>query len=264
MNFNRGWDGMSDNERLMLALFALFVMAVVLQISNMILLVLPFVLWWLWRDGDDGEADDTDADSMRFAGGRNLESVQPHALAAVREAGMDPEHLLVLPVDIGLIAFYDDDEPALHHTRPIPDDSDYIQPFVQLRVPQAAVGSIRFEIHDHYRQQVFVHEDVYRLERGRNLVTPSAKVPLHDEQNNDGVWEMRVYADKRLLARHVFGWEHAQAPDFERKVGEDGEINSELRAILAQSRLENLSVDELLAYQDEDDGRDDAARSARR
>lgn len=262
MNWNR-WEEMSDGERLMVAIFMLFVMSVVFQISNIILLALPFLLWWLWRDGDTDEPADTATNDMRFAGGRNLESVQPHALAAVREAGLNPEQLQVLPVDIGLIAFYADDEPALHHTRPIPDDSDYIQPFIQLRVPQAAVGRVRFEVNDHYRQQVFVHEDTYRLERGRNLVTPSARVPLHDEQNSDGVWELRVYADGRLLARHVFGWEHAQDPDFERKIGEDGEINSELRAILAQSRLENMSMDELLAYQDEDEARDDAARSAR-
>ena len=221
-------------------------------------MVIPLALFLLWVFIDHNRDDDEDIiasqqqaiNSSRKPAG---ESVFPHALAAVREAGLNPEKLAVLPVDIGLIAFYGDDLPELHHTRSIPDDSDYIQPFVQLRVPHTAIGQVRFEILDHYGQQVFVHEDRYQLERGRNLVMPSARIPLHDEHHIAGVWELCIYADNRLIARHIFGWDSAQAPDFERHIGEDGELNSELRAILAQSRLTDISLDELLADQENPD-----------
>lgn len=217
--------------------------------------IVLFVLWMLFDHNSDDDDDIIVAQQQAINNRRKPqgESVFPHALAAVREAGLNPEKLAVLPVDIGLIAFYGDDSPELHHTRSIPDDSDYIQPFVQLRVPHTAIGRIRFEVLDHYGQQVFLHEDRYQLERGRNLVMPSARIPLHDEQNIAGVWELCIYADDRLIARHIFGWDSAQAPNFERHIGEDGELNSELRAILAQSRLSDLSLDELLSYQNEDE-----------
>ncbi len=255
-NWHWNWEEMSNTERALSILFGLFILSIAFQAVSSIVpfFMLFFLIWWLTSDNDDNNGEDEATDATPARTRRPYgDNVFPHALAAVREAGMNPETLAVLPVDIGLIAFYEDDAPILHHTRPIPDDSDYIQPFVQLRVPQAAVGRVRFEIIDHYGQQVFLHEDLYQLERGRNLVTPSARIPLHDEQNIEGVWELGIYADGRLLARHIFGWTPAQAPDFDRNIGEDGEMNSELRAILAQSRLEQMSIDELLAYQDDDD-----------
>src|SRR5690606_27859283 len=108
-------------------------------------------------------------------------------------------------------------------------------------------------------KQIFVHEEKYQLERGRNLVIPSTRLPLHDEHDMYGAWELRIYADGQLLASHIFGWESTDEPDFDRHVGEDGELNSELRALLAQSRLERLSMDDLLADQDADNADDSPA-----
>lgn len=234
----------------------LFMLYIFGEIVNVMVIPIALFLLWTFIDHNSDDEDEIIVSQQKAINSSRKpqgESVFPHALAAVREAGLNPERLAVLPVDIGLIAFYGNDEPELHHTRSIPDDSDYIQPFVQLRVPHTAIGQIRFEVLDHYGQPVFVHEDRYQLERGRNLVMPSARIPLHDEQNTSGVWELCIYADNRLIARHIFGWDSAQAPNFERHIGEDGELNSELRAILAQSRLADLSLDELLAHQDQDD-----------
>lgn len=250
---NVSWDTLGKIAGLLIlvAIFGELINAVTIP-------VIIFLLWMFFNQKEDDDQEIINSQQKAIHNSRKPqgESVFPHALAAVREAGLNPETLAVLPVDIGLIAFYGNDEPELHHTRSIPDDSDYIQPFVQLRVPHTAVGSIRFEVLDHYGQQVFVHEDRYHLERGRNLVMPSARIPVHDEQNTTGVWELCIFADNRLIARHIFGWDSAQAPNFERHIGEDGELNSELRAILAQSRLSDLSLDELLAHQDQDDSQE--------
>jgi hypothetical protein len=153
-------------------------------------------------------------------------------------------------VDIGLLAFKDNNEPVLHRTWPIEDDNDYIQPFVQVRVPQVAVGNVRFEITDGYGQAVFDHQERYKLERGRNLVIPSTRLPLHDEQFMTGKWTLRIYADDRLIANHAFNWEtREQVNTVQSHIGEDGEINSEMRAVLAANRLEQMSLDDLLSEQ---------------
>lgn len=200
------------------------------------------------------------------------ERVQAHAIAAVREAGLNPNTLPVLPVDIGLILFHGDAEPVVHRSHPLDDDCDYIQPFVELRVPQAATGHVRFEIVDSRGEALFIHDENYELKRGRNFVMPAARLPIHDERLLDGTWSLRVSADGVRLASHRFEWSSSgQGSGIDRHIGEDGEINSELRAVLAQTRLQPMSLDDLLGDQAEDDDPradqyflDDSPRRSRR
>ena len=56
-----------------------------------------------------------------------------------------------------------------------------------------------------------------------------------------------------LLAVHDFGWQETATKAVRRNLTEDGEINSELRAALAENRLQKLSLDDLLADQDEEE-----------
>lgn len=261
------WENRSSGEKIVM-LFIGFVLAsaVIQSLSQIIgpLIILALLVWFAnsTRENNDeqGRRVQERYDSRRGVPPpqeaprrANADTVHAHAMAAVRRAGLDPGRIQVLPVDIGLMSLRNDDNPVIHRTWPVDDDSDYIQPFVQLRVPQVAVGKVRFELLDRYRQVVFVHEDRYELKRGRNLIIPAARMPLHEEQNLEGRWEMRVHADGVLLASHEFSWEASEAPGFERHIGEDGEINSELRAVLAESRLQQMSLDDLLAHQDDEE-----------
>ena len=180
------------------------------------------------------------------------EPVYKHALQAVTDAGQDPDSIQVLPVDIGIMAFKNSSDPVVHRTWPVPDDVDYVQPFVQLRLPTRATGRVRFEVVDMTGEPLFVHEDNHQLVRGRNLVTPSARLPVHDAHDLDGMWELRVSADNVLLAVHRFEWIDGTDSGIRQHLGEDGEISTELRAAMAESRLEKMSLDELLSYQEED------------
>lgn len=177
------------------------------------------------------------------------EPVYKHALEAVQRVGHDPNTLAVLPVDIGVMAFKHDYEPVVYRTWHVPDDIDYIQPFVQLRLPTKAVGRIRFEIIDSSGEVLFVHEENHQLVRGRNLVTPAARLPVHDAQALDGRWQIRISADNTLLAMHHFEWEEAAASAIRKHLTADGEISHEMRAVLAESRLQKLSLDDLLSDQ---------------
>lgn len=180
------------------------------------------------------------------------EHIHQHAMKAARAAGNNPDDLAVLPTDIGLIGFVQDREPALFRSSDVPDDVDYVQPFVELRVPVDARGKVRFEIINAQGDSFFVHEDYHDLRRGRNLISPSARMPVHDELETGDSWALRVLADGVLLAHHRFVWE--PAPEgLNRHIREDGEMSSELRAIVAESRLQPMSLDDLLAWQDEDE-----------
>lgn len=179
--------------------------------------------------------------------------VYRHALESVTRAGLDPDEVQVLTVDIGLLTTKDGSEPQIYRTWSLPDDIDYIQPFVQLRVPMEANGNIRFEIIDAVGDAVYIHEDSFKLTRGRNLLTPNTRMPLHDQMELDGKWGLRVIADGVTIAEHRFEYAEASGSRIRRHIGEDGEINSEMRAIVAENRLPKMSLDDLLAYQEEED-----------
>ncbi|MEM6284777.1 MAG: hypothetical protein AAF787_21485 [Chloroflexota bacterium] len=182
----------------------------------------------------------------------NADRVYAHALEAVQNAGLDASTTAVLPVDIGMLAIRGEEPPQLFRTRDVPDDIDYVQPFVQLRLPQRAMGSITFELLDDHGQTVFLHTEEHDLSRGRNLVVPARRIPVHDALDMDeGEWTLKVSADNVLLAVHGFGW---RAPDdniVAEYLEDDGEISNELRAAMAESRLEQMSLDDLLSFQDE-------------
>ena len=200
-------------------------------------------------DGAPGDDNDDAGYALRQTG---TEKVYAHALRAVEQAGLDPDTAQVLPVDMGVMVFQGDNDPVVYRTHPIPDDADYVQPFVQLRLPTRAVGRVKFEVIDADGQVIFIHEDVVNLERGRNLVTPSARLPIHDAHNMMGTWQLRVSADGMPLAVHKFVWQETNTRAIRRHITADGELSNELRASLAENRLGKMSLDELLSFQDGD------------
>ena len=201
------------------------------------------------RADDDSNYDPEDDYALRQTG---TEKVYAHALRSVEQAGLNPDTAQVLPVDLGVMVFQGDNDPVVYRTQPIPDDADYIQPFVQLRLPTRAVGRIKFEIIDSDGQVIFIHEDVNNLERGRNLVTPSARLPIHDAHAMLGNWQIRISADGMPLAVHKFMWQETNTRAIRRHITADGELSNELRASLAENRLGKMSLDELLSFQDGD------------
>lgn len=199
---------------------------------------------------DERDWEDFDSREHRQA---QTEPVYRHALEAVNRAGLDPDTVQVLAVDIGVLAYRGDEPPTVYRTWSLPDDVDYIQPFIELRVPEKAQGRVKFEVFDEDGNVMFQREDGYNLQRGRNLLTPAARLPVHDEYVMDGRWSMRVYADDVPLAVHQFEFAEATSVAIKRHIGEDGEINTELRAVMTEGKLPKMSLDELLAYQEEEE-----------
>ncbi|NDJ60625.1 MAG: hypothetical protein GYB67_05830 [Chloroflexi bacterium] len=174
-----------------------------------------------------------------------------HALRAVERAGLDPEVTQVLPIDVGVMAFTGPRRRNIYRTRAIPSEVDYLQPFVQLRLPTDAVGRIRFEITDSDGQALFIHEDHHALTPGDNLVTPSARLPIQASQATHGPWHLAVSADGVRLALHRFQWEaRRQQAQVHQQISTDGELGFDARVFIAQDQQsQRLSLDELLADQ---------------
>jgi hypothetical protein len=185
-----------------------------------------------------------------------------HAIQALRASGHDPERIGLLPVDIGLMVFRARRAPELYRTRPIPEDVDSIQPFVVLDLPTGAIGRVRFELIDAGGQILFIHEDMHDLEAGRTLISPAARLPLHEAHDLGGPWMLRVFTDDLLLATHYFLWETQGIPDLRPHLRDDGELGPEIRVMLTTTRLQRMSLDDLLGAQDQNDERQRLRRSS--
>jgi len=184
-----------------------------------------------------------------------------HALLALRLSGHDPDRIGILPVDIGLMAFSAHKMPEIYRTRSVPSDVDYIQPFIVLNLPTGAVGRVRFELIDADEEVVFIHEDIHDLEAGSTLISPAARLRMRDEYRLDGLWTLQVFTDNLLLATHLFNWDIQHQTYLRRHLRDDGELGPEIRIMLAESRLQRMSLEELLAPQTEDDQSMRARRS---
>ncbi len=206
-----------------------------------------------YEDQEEEEDDYDDYEIFHQQPASAEQRVYRHALESVTRAGLDPDEVQVLAVDIGLLTTKEDTEPQIYRTWSLPDDIDYIQPFVQLRVPMEANGDIRFEIIDAVGNPVYIHEDTFKLTRGRNFLTPNTRMPLHDQMELDGKWSLRIIADGVTIADHRFEYSEATGANIRRHIGEDGEINTEMRAVMTENRLPKMSLDDLLAYQGEDE-----------
>ncbi len=178
------------------------------------------------------------------------EPAQEHAIAAARLVGINPRTATVLPIDIGVIAYHGD-ETTVHRTWRVSEDAEALQPFINLRVKQAARGRLRFEIHDDKGAMVFFYERDYALSMGENLMMPPARMPIDQSSDKSGIWTLRVLGDNLPLAEHRFEWHEAGSKEIVTSVGADGEISDEMRVALARTRLDRMSLDELLG--DEDD-----------
>lgn len=183
---------------------------------------------------------------------------QEHALVAARAVGINPQTASVLPIDIGMVA-YDGDETVVHRAWRIDETADALQPFVNLRVKHAARGRLRFEVRDEMGELVFFYERDYSLSVGENLIMPPARMPIDQSSDKSGVWTLRVLGDNLPLAEHQFEWQSGKNSSLGEVIGSDGEISDDMRAMLARTRLERMSLDELLG----DEGEESAKKQGR-
>lgn len=179
--------------------------------------------------------------------------IYPHALTALQQAGNQAHNLAVLPLDLGIIATCDNQPPTVYRSSAIPNDVDYIRPYVEFHVPMTASGTVTFEIYNTHGDLMYVHHQLQAFHAGKNLVVSNTHLPVHDALNLDeGAWWLRIKGDAIILADHRITWVDSPSRLVQEHIAEDGEISAELRAALAENKLGTMSLDELLAFQDDD------------
>lgn len=172
-----------------------------------------------------------------------------HADRAVRQAGHNPANMNLRVSDIGIVSMREGHEPLVHREVGVEEDADYIQPWVELHVPGTAAGTLRFELRDADGQLRFVRDRKLQLRPGKNFVSPTARLPVRDDFVTDGDWLLSIHADGDLLAQHRFAWLTGGAR-MNAHLREDGEMSEELRQAFEESAQEQeLSLDELLDFQ---------------
>ena len=143
-------------------------------------------------------------------GGRRLRregAQRPHTDRAVRRAHPDPKleseyDLLdvgVKPFRIGNHTFRDE---------AIPDDIPQFYPTVRLWMKRAFFGRLYFEFFDEYGEKIphFTRSQRVLLMSGHRNITPRQVVKIDMNGYPEGVWQMRVRLDDRVLAAHQFAW----------------------------------------------------------
>jgi hypothetical protein len=196
---------------------------------------------------------------------RDERGMYPGARQAAARAGLDFTRARAYPLDVGVMAFEGQDAPIIHRSSAVPTDSDYLQPYIELHVPIPAEGIIRFEIRDGDGELIFAHSVQAALRAGANLITPAARLPVHDAHAFENGWELSVIAGEVLIARHTIAWrDHRTNALIRQHMGDDGEVSPELKTLLSDSQLTPLSLDDLTADQLPTDETSIAPRTARR
>jgi hypothetical protein len=160
-----------------------------------------------------------------------------------------PEYVQV--ADIGLLAYRHTNEPKLVRYGDVLMDTRYLRPFVDLALPYAVSGMVRFELMDDEGRLRYADEARYELDAGKNTVLPGTWLPLEGKKTRAGNWHLRVLAGGALVAVHVFGWQSVGGGAIQRYSDGDGEIGLELQRALQSRPHESVSLSELLADQEE-------------
>jgi hypothetical protein len=200
-------------------------------------------------EDEDPFLDDDEPDERTV----QREPVYRHALTAVENAGLNPDSVQVLAVDLGVLVHRKNAAPTVYRTWTVPEDVVAIQPFVNLRLPTEANGRVKFEVVDASGKVMFANEADYKLQKGRNFISPAARMPLRDLEQMDGQWSLRISADNVLLAVHRFEFAEATTARIRQHLAEDGELSTDTRLVMDENPLPKMSLDDLLAFQDEEE-----------
>jgi hypothetical protein len=170
---------------------------------------------------------------------------------AMQRAGYEGGSAYVQVADIGLLAYRHSNEPKLVRYGDVLLDTRYLRPYVDLALPYAVNGVVRFELMDDEGRLRYADEARYDLDTGKNTVLPGTWLPLEGKKIRAGRWHLRVLAGGALVAVHDFGWQTVGGGAIQRYSDGDGEIGLELQRALQSRPREAVSLSELLADQEE-------------
>lgn len=169
--------------------------------------------------------------------------------AALSRAAVEPNSLPYELTDIGVL-IQDNSRPRLVRDLPIPLDTPYLRPFVEINTTQEMQLPVILQILDAQRQVIYRDGDIYAV-NGNTVILPQTQLSLKDRDINPTQrWSMWVIVDEVPLAIHPFLWETSlEEKIILREVSSDGEITDRLRQIVEEADMSEVSLSELLSDQ---------------
>jgi hypothetical protein len=169
--------------------------------------------------------------------------------AALSRAAVEPNSLPYELTDIGVLV-QDNGKPRLVRDLPIPIDTPYLRPFVEITTTQEMQLPVILQILDSQRQVIYRDGGVYAV-NGKTVILPQTQLSLKDRDINPTQrWSMWVIVDEVPFAIHPFLWEASlEEKIILHEVSSDGEITDRLRQIVEEADMSEVSLSELLSDQ---------------
>lgn len=174
---------------------------------------------------------------------------QEVAVRAMQRAGFDPLRHDFIPTDIGLVAYRTPESPKIMRYKPIMTDTRWLRPFVELAALRRLSLQIQIGILDSQGEAVFWEEKKTPLHEKTRFLTNNW-LPLEGYYAG-GRWSVVLYVNEQLAGLHRFEWVSIGENDILNQLHTDGEINEELQHAVRKGRFRKMTLDELLADQNE-------------
>ncbi len=177
---------------------------------------------------------------------------QQVATQAITKAGRRQGNGGIKLLDIGILAYDGGRQPKVNRTETVPAQATHLRPYivVDLAVMKGAHGRVQFELLDEMGEVRFLSNERYRLQPGENFITTSNWQPMGDDETG-GLWSLRVSVGDQSLALHTFNITPDVGSEFRSYMRNDGEIDEWLSKAAKTSSSEDISMDDLLANQEE-------------
>jgi hypothetical protein len=179
---------------------------------------------------------------------------QDIAQQALRRAGNAPEGRGIRLMDVGLLAYDGGTQPKVLRTEPISAAATHLRPYMVIDFPyqRTGRGTITFELVDEHGASRFVAQQRYEVQPGQNFLTTQNWLPMSHEEAG-GNWQLRISLGDHALALHPFKVTPDAGSAFRSYLKSDGEVDEWLTKAAAKDMKDSLSLDELLADQEEID-----------
>lgn len=169
--------------------------------------------------------------------------------AALGRAAVESNSLPYALTDIGVLV-QEGGKPRLVRNLPIPMDTPYLRPFVEITTHQKMQLPIILQIMDAQRKVIYQDGGIYPV-NGKTVILPPTQLSLRDKDiDHRERWSVWVLVDEVPFAIHPFVWEaDLEEKVILREVVSDGEITDRLRQIVEEADMSEVSLNDLLADQ---------------
>lgn len=174
---------------------------------------------------------------------------QAIAQRAMKRAQAKPVGFVL--TDIGLLAYRDRNTSKVVRNTPIVTDTRYLRPFAEISASQRMNAQVTLALLDSSGQPVFIDKNSYLLHPKPTHLVTKTWLPLENLVHSGGSWSLVVEVNDLPLAIHRFGWVGLANNDIVEQLSNDGELSAELRQAVKTGHFRRMSLDELLADQEE-------------